>query len=71
MTTLPFWYGGSLFCKHFCPGLTSKFGNLLISGKFCAIEVACNFENLPTICLNPSYYLDVNVGISAIVHLSG
>ena len=27
--------------------LTPKFGNLPISGKFCAIEVACNFENLP------------------------
>ena len=28
--------------------LTPKFGNLPISGKLCAIEVACNFENLRT-----------------------
>ena len=24
-----------------------KFGNLPISGKFCATEVSCNFESLP------------------------
>ena len=47
----------------------SKFGNLPVSGKFCAIEVACNFENLPIFCLNPPYFLDVDVGISARSHV--
>ena len=55
-----------IFCKHFFSILTPKFGNLPVSGKFCAIEVGCNFENLPIsfFCLNPSYFLDVNVDIS-------
>ena len=45
--------------------LTPKLGNLPLSDKFCAIKIACNFENLPHFCLNPPYFLDVNVGISA------
>ena len=45
--------------------MTPKFGNLPISGKFCAIESACNLENLPIFCLNPLFFLDVNFGISA------
>ena len=32
---------------------------LPISGKICAIAVACKFENLPIFCLNPPYFLDV------------
>ena len=56
--------GGSLFCKHFCSILTPEFCNVPISGKFCPIEVACNFENPSIFCLNPPYFLDVNVGIS-------
>ena len=49
--------------------LTPKFGNLPVSGKLCAIEVACNyFENLPMFCLKLPYFLDVNAGIS--VHAS-
>ena len=43
---------------------TPKFGNLFISDKFCAIEVACNFEKLLIFCLNPPYFLDVYIGIS-------
>ena len=35
----------------------SKFINLCISGKFCAIEVACNFHNLHIFCLNLCNYL--------------
>ena len=42
---------------------TPIFGNLHISGKFYPVEVPCNFENLPCVCLNPYYFLDVNVGI--------
>ena len=30
----------------------------------------CNFENLSIFCLNPPYFLDVNVGISAVLNLS-
>ena len=29
--------------RDFCPILTPKFGNLPISGNFCAIEIACKF----------------------------
>ena len=67
MPTLPISVGDSLFLKTFLPILTPKFGNCPISGKFCAIEVACNFENLSIFCLNPPYFLDVNVGISVTV----
>ena len=51
-----------IFVNIFVP----KFGNLPISGKLCAIEVSCNFENLPIFCLSPPYFLDVNVSISGI-----
>ena len=59
MPTLPISEGGSLFFLTFLFILTPKFGNLPISGKFYAIEVACNFENLLIFCLNPPYFLDV------------
>ena len=43
----PYLIGRLPILEIFCPILTPKFGNLPISGKFCTIEVACNFENLP------------------------
>ena len=49
-------------CVHF----DTQIWQLRYSGKFCAIEVACNFENLPILRLNPPYFLDVNVGISGV-----
>ena len=52
------------FCEHFLPILTLKLGNLTLFGKFCAIEVACKFEDFPIFCVNPPYFLDGNVGIS-------
>ena len=55
-----------LFIESFLSTSTPKYGNLPISGKFCAIEFACNFENLPIFGLNPPYFLDVNVGISVL-----
>ena len=53
MPTLPISEGGSVSSfKTFLSILTPKYGNLPISGKFCAIEVACNIENLPTFCMD-------------------
>ena len=49
--------------------LMSNFSNLSVSGKFCANEVASNFENIPIVCLNPSYIL-FNVGISVLYNRS-
>ena len=43
--------------------LTPTFDNLPISNKFC--EVARNFENLPIFDVDPRYFLNINVGISA------
>ena len=53
------------FLKTFLFILTPKLDNLLLSGKFCVIEIVCAFEDLPHFCLNPPYFLDVKVGISA------
>ena len=64
MSTFPISEGGSLFFKTFLSILTPKFGNLPISGMFCATEVAFNFENLSYFCLNPPYFVDVNISIS-------
>ena len=52
------------FLKHFLSILTLNFGSFPISGKFCAIEVTYNFENLfffvlfvlVFFCLNPHYF---------------
>ena len=57
-----------LIFKTFVSIWTSKFCNPLISGKFCAFEVAQNLENLLICCFNPSYHLDVNFGISEVCH---
>ena len=56
MPTLPISEGGSLFWITFLSILTPKFGNLFIFGKFCDIEVACNFKKPSNFLLEPSLF---------------
>ena len=56
MPTLPISEGSSLYFVNILSILTLKFGRLPISGKFCATEVACNFENLPVFLFESSLF---------------
>ena len=44
--------------KHFCP-FDTQLWQPLISGRVCAIEVACNLKSFLIFCLNAFYFLDV------------